>query len=306
MRPDLAVTEFLYAHEYAEKSRTWYIGMLGRFAEYCAKQGIGDIGEVSAPLVRRFFDEVRQRRDPRTGQLVSSQTVHGYARAVRALLNWCVAEGLLGEGVPRRVAMPRREQKVLHTLDAQQIDRLMRVAQTVRDKAVVALLIDTGLRANELCTLTLENLHFSANDAWLLVKGKRDKWREVGLGNRARQLLHRYIHRERPQAAPSVRQGEQHVFLGRRGPLTPSGLDQLLYTLRDTAGCDHFAGVRVSAHTFRHSYAVAYLANGGDVYKLSRLLGHTSVSVTENYLRAFSARAARQGVSVFDTLAKLA
>jgi integrase/recombinase XerD len=52
--------------------------------------------------------------------------------------------------------------------------------------------------------------------------------------------------------------------------------------------------------------ACAYLGAGGDVYKLSRLLGHTSVSVTEHYLRAFSARAARQGVSVFDTLAKLA
>ncbi len=303
MRPDVAVTEFLYAHEYAEKSRRWYGGMLGRFAEYCAQQGIGDIGEVSAPLVRRFFDEVRQRHDPRTGQLVTSQTVHGYARAVRALLNWCVAEEMLGEAVPRRVVMPKREQKVLQTLNAQQIDRLMRVAEKVRDKAVVAILIDTGLRANELCTLTLDNVHFSANDAWLLVKGKRAKWREVGLGSKARQLLHRYIYRERPLA---THKDERCVFLGRQGPLTPSGLDQIIYSLRDLAGRDHFAGVRVSAHTFRHSFAVAYLTNGGDVYKLSRLLGHTSVSVTEHYLRAFSARAARQGVSVFDTLAKLA
>jgi integrase/recombinase XerD len=233
---------------------------------------------------------------------------------VEALLNWCVTEGMLGEGVVRRVAMPRREQKVVHTLNGQQIDRLMRAAESVRDQAVVALLLDTGVRANELCTLTLEHVHFSSNDAWLLVRSKQDKWHEVGLGNRARHLLYRYIHRERPQAARISRQGdrgergEQRVFLGRRGrgPLTPSGLSQLLYALRDAAGRDHFAGIRVSAHTFRHSFAVASLANGGDVYKLSRLLGHTSVSVTEHYLRAFSARAARQGMSVFAELKRRA
>ena len=301
MRPAVAVTEFLYAHEYAEKSHRWYDGMLGVFAAYCAEQGITDIEDVSAPLVRRFFDCVRQRRDPRTGQPVTSQTVHGYARAVRALLNWCAREGLLSEAVPRRVVMPKREQKVIQTLSIEQIDLLLRTAETLRDKALVALLVDTGLRANELCTLTLDHVHFTPNDAWLLVHGKRDKWREVGLGKRARNLLHRYLHRERPHAGPQAH-GEQTAFLGRRGPLTPSGLDQILYALRDAAGAEHFRGVRVSAHTLRHTMAVQYLAQGGDVYKLSRLMGHTSITTTEGYLRAFNARAARQGKSVLDNL----
>lgn len=184
MRPTVAVTEFLYTHEYAEKSQRWYSSMLGTFATYCSAQGITDMGDVSAPLVRRFFDTVRERRDPRTGQPVTSQTVHGYARAVRALLNWCAREGMLSEAVPRRLVMPKREQKVLQTLSAEQVDRLLRVAETVRDKALVAILLDTGLRANELCTLTLDHVHFTPTDAWLLVRGKRAKWREVGLERR--------------------------------------------------------------------------------------------------------------------------
>jgi len=84
--------------------------------------------------------------------------------------------------------------------------------------------------------------------------------------------------------------------------LTPEGLDRLLYRLRDRVGRQHFNGVRVSAHTFRHTYAVRYLEQGGDLYKLSRLMGHSSVVVTEGYLRAFTARAARQGGSVLDNL----
>lgn len=63
--------------------------------------------------MRRFFDTVRQRTYPRIGQPISSQTVHGYARAVRALLNWRVREGLLDEQAPRCIGMPKREQKVI-------------------------------------------------------------------------------------------------------------------------------------------------------------------------------------------------
>jgi site-specific recombinase XerD len=296
MRPEVAVTEFLYAHDYAQKTQQWYGGMLSVFADFCTRRQVTDVGDISAPLVRQFFDEVRQRTDPRTGQPVTSQTVHGYARAVRALLNWCVREELLNASVTRRLAMPRKETKVIQTLTAQQVARLMGAAETVRDKAIVAVLCDTGLRASELCTLTLDNLHFTPNDAWLLVRGKLQKWREVGLGKRSRQLLHRYIHRERPCT------DEPTVFLGRRGPLTPSGLDQMLYGLRDAAGREHFAGVRVSCHTLRHSFAVSYLANGGDVYKLSRLMGHSSISTTESYLRSFAAKSARQGTSVLDSM----
>jgi integrase/recombinase XerD len=300
MHPSAAVTEFLYAHDHAAKSHRWYAAMLGTFAEYSTAHGVTDVGDLSAPLVRRFFDAVRQRTEPRTSRPLTSHTVHGYARAVRALLNWCVQDGLLDERVPKRVAMPRRAQKVIPALSAQQIDRLLRAATASRDKALVAVLVDTGPRANELCTLTLDHLHFTPYDAYVLVRGKRDKWREVGLGKRARALLHRYVHRERQ--AP---RDEPHVFLGRRGPLAPSGVDQVLYALRDTAGREYFAGVRVSAHTCRHSMAVHYLEQGGDLFRLSRLLGHSSVQMTGEYLKSFTSRQARRvpgAVSVLDAL----
>ena len=73
MQPAVAVTEFLYAHEYAEQSVRWYTLMLSAFATFCGEQGITDVAEVSAPLVRRFFDTVRARTDPRTGEPISSQ-----------------------------------------------------------------------------------------------------------------------------------------------------------------------------------------------------------------------------------------
>lgn len=94
-----------------------------------------------------------------------------------------------------------------------QIERLLRTAHSARDKAIIAVLLDTGLRANELCTLTLDHVHFTPEGTWLLVHGKRDKWREVGLGKRTPQALHKYIYRERPtQAWRAQGREREHVY----------------------------------------------------------------------------------------------
>ena len=68
----------------------------------------------------------------------------------------------------------------------------------------------------------------------------------------------------------------------------------MLYLLRNWA---HITGIRCSAHTFRHSFAVNYLRATGDLYKLARILGHSTMRVTEIYLRSVTAKDARRGMS---------
>ncbi len=288
MRLDAALTEYRYAKDLTPKSQTWYESKLSAFIGWCEEQSpsITDVENITAPLVRRYLAFLRDNPSPRYGRLISSHTLHGSARAIKAFLHWAVREDLLSANVPARIEMPRRVQKIVPALTPQQIDALLRACAesetpdyVARDRAILAVLLDTGIRAAELCTLTLDRVTFGPEEAYLIVNGKGRKQREVGLGQRSRQLLHRYIYRHRSQQAPRA---VQTVFLAKGGtPLTPEGLDRLLYRLRDRAGLTE---------------------QGGDLYKLSRLLGHTSVVVTEVYLRSFNARAARQGASVFDSL----
>lgn len=305
MQLDAAFTEFCYAKDHTPASRQWYTARLGAFIAWADGQGVGDMEAITAPLVRRYIEVRRTATSPRTGKPLSSHTLHGHVRAIKAWLNWAALDDVLDEKVVHRIALPKREQKVLAIFTPQQYDRLMHACDegeiseyVARDRALLAVLLDTGMRANELCTLTLASVHFTPDDAYVLLEGKGRKQREVPLGRTARRLLHKYIHRHRPRTR------EARVFLAKGGtPLTPEGLDRLLYRLRDRAGAAHFAGVRVSAHTFRHSFAVRYLEAGGDIYRLSRLMGHSSVQTTEGYLKAFSSRAARRGgVSVLDSL----
>ncbi len=163
-----------------------------------------------------------------------------------------------------------------------------------RDKAIVSVLLDTGVRANELCTLTLGRTNFSLTDAHIIVLGKGRKQREVGLGNKSRLALHRYIYQFRPRVESEA------VFLTRHStPLHPDGLAQMLIKLRNRSSLSF----HIHPHKFRHTFAYMYMREGaGDVLRLSRLLGHSSVLVTENYLKVFDSRDARDSASVLDTL----
>jgi site-specific recombinase XerD len=303
--PD-AFTEFEYSKDHSPTSRRWYASRLGAFIVWAEGQGTTDIEAVTAPLVRRYLD-YRRNAISATGKPIDSHTLHGHARAIKALLHWAVREDLLDEKVPRRIEMPRKEVKVLTIFTERQLDLLFAAAEqgdspahVARDKALLALLIDTGARASELCSLRMEDVHFTPDEAWILVHGKGRKQRELGLGKRARQLLYRYVHRYR-RAAKDM----PYLFVAKGGVyLHPAGLDRVLYRLRDRAGAEHFKGVSVACHRFRHHYAVTYLEQGGDIYKLSRLLGHSSVQTTEGYLKAYKAREARKGASILDRMTR--
>jgi site-specific recombinase XerD len=85
-------------------------------------------------------------------------------------------------------------------------------------------------------------------------------------------------------------------------PLTPWGVDQVLQRVKEAAG---ITDVTVTAHKFRHTFARTWLERGGEVYSLSRLMGHSSVKVTEIYLEDFQGRQARLQHTRFSPVGRL-
>lgn len=316
MRVRQAIEDYRFAILHlSHRTQDWYMQRLSQFADWCENTSFHDgielsLEAVTVSVLRRYLDYLSKRGNWATGRIgkpLSSYTIHGHARILRTFLNWCsVEDGLekfVSEKTPRKMTMPKVDEVVIEVFSPEQVKAMFAASEreyspalNYRDKAILSLLLDTGIRAHELTTLTLDNVHLNANDTYIMVMGKGRKEREVGLGNAARTALHKYISRYRKSAT-----AEKHVFLSRFSKgLTVSGLDQILYRLGEWAKVEE---VRVSAHTFRHTFAVSYLKNGGDVFKLSRLLGHSSVQTTMIYLKAFNARDAREGgKSVLDNL----
>lgn len=300
-----ALEEFRYSIlNLSPKTQSWYLDALTVFASWCAQEHIS-LEKLRAVDIRRYLDEQRKRINPRTGQPLSTYTVHGYAESIKVFLNFCVREEgldeLVSEKLPRRIEMPKVDIRVIPSFTDDQIRRLLGAcsreldpALAYRNRAIVSVLLDTGCRAGELGGLTLDAVHITPYDAFIRVFGKGRHEREIGLGKEARAALHKYITRYRK--APKE---ERHVFISQKGkPLTVSGLGQLIQRLGEWARVDG-----THCHRFRHTFATRYLAAGGDIYKLSRLLGHASVSITENYLRSYRQSEARKdGLSVLDQM----
>jgi site-specific recombinase XerD len=276
---------------YDQKLRTFFAWLKSEF-------GMDDLEGLGVRHINGFVVFLNSTPSLNGRGVRSSYTVKSYIEVIRNFLSWAAAEELIEQKTRDRIQLPRVEKKVIRTLSRAQFDLLHWATANeatremqLRDRAILCLLLDTGLRAAELCSLTVGNLHLG-DDSHVLVKGKGNKQREIGpLGTETQRALRRHL---RGHEYPTV-------FVNRRHQsLTVGGLDQILYRLEEWAGAAEFDGVRVSAHTFRHTFAVNFMKAGGDIYTLSLLLGHTSVSTTQGYLKDFQQREARRGRSVLD------
>lgn len=296
MKVRTAYEDYLFAvKRLSPETQKGYRIKLGIFTKWCEGKGL-ELEDINRKMLRVFFDEL--------SATVSSATQQSYGRTIKAFLFWCSREedfeDLLPESVPRKMEMPRPEHKILEIFTKDHIERLRKATGEmqapkevqVRNRTIIDVLDGTGIRAAELCGLTTDQVFITPEGSHIKVYGKGQKWRVVPLDDACASQLRRYITRFRK--AP---ESEKHVFLGGKGnPLTVSGLEQLVDRVSTWA---NIQGVRCSPHTFRHSYAVKSLLRGVDIYKLKIRMGHSSITVTEHYLKALDGIIARGAESLY-------
>jgi site-specific recombinase XerD len=219
--------------------------------------------------------------NPRMKSQVKPRTVHTYHGHLRTFFRWLVDEGVIGQSPMESIAPPiSRSDQVQPFTDAQ-VAALIAAAKSTtharRDEAIVLFLLDTGVRASELCGILFGDLDMPARRCSVL--GKGNKRRGVYFGKSTAKALYYYIRED-------AREPNDSLFITDRGetagdPLTRSGLLQLIERLEKSA---HLTGIRCSPHTFRHTFAISFLRNGGNVFTLQQMLGHTSLHMTNRYV----------------------
>lgn len=276
-----------------------YTQRLGVFASWCDAQNITLAG-VRNKVVNDFMEHLQTEHKPnRTGQEhMSSHTLAGYSRVISAFLHWCLQDeeydAIIKPVVVSRIKPFKPERIVIETYTPEEVDALYGACNQevsgmlqLRDQAILYLLLDTGIRADELCTLTIGNTVLKPiEDAHIRVFGKGQKWREVPIGTKARRKVQEYIRYYRKEAKK-----DEPLFLNRyHQVMTVNGLEQLVRRLGEWAGLS----IRCYPHKFRHTFAREFMRNGGDIFDLSRMMGHESVSVTEEYLKALTGQDVRR------------
>jgi site-specific recombinase XerD len=147
------------------------------------------------------------------------------------------------------------------------------------------MLLDTGLRIGEIARLKTDDLHLDKGIIKVLGKGKKERF--VPIGSNSQKVLQRYLLRYRPRQNDSQ---NDHVFLSTDGsPLTENSLKLMFARLA------HRSGVKRShAHLCRHTFATKFLINGGDVFSLQQILGHSTLEMVSHYVNLASSHVTLQ------------
>jgi integrase/recombinase XerD len=223
---------------------------------------------------------------------LSAKTLRNYHTGLSALWTWAVKERLVHQHVLREVTPPRPEQPEIVPYTEADIKAMIAACErsqsysrpgkrrcsnerpsAQRDRAILLLLLDTGMRASELCGLRRH--HADLHNLRVLVMGKGRKQRLLPICPQTAQGLWRYL-ATRDGAEPDT----AYLFTSREGAaMSRHTLRRLIARLGQRAGVP---GANV--HRFRHTFAIMFLRNGGQVFALQRMLGHTTLEMVNRYL----------------------
>ncbi len=222
---------------------------------------------------------------------LSKKTLLNYHAGLCALWTWAVKEQVASHHVPRDVPAPKPEIRQIEPYTEAEI-RLMlnslhrskaytRPGQKVQDRglplpdrnrAIILLLLDTGLRADELCMVKIHQV--DKRNQRIRVFGKGAKERYVTFSARTHQALWRYL-----TTRANASEGDW-LFTNIEGKVIKRRrLLHILQNIGERAGVPN-----VTVHRFRHTFAIQYLRNRGDPYTLQRMLGHSTLEMIKRYL----------------------
>lgn len=294
------VEEYLAALRVAGRSpRTieWYRANLAEFIRFVERDGrAATVADLQPAAVRRWLLALNARPTA-----LAPSSLAGRVRTIKAFGTWVAAELDLPANPVRAVPVPRVPDQLVPSLRDHEIARLVQAASESRhpqrDLALVILMIDTGMRLSEVAGLTIADVDLVEGRCRVMGKGSRE--RVVPIGRRTRKALRGWSSARRPGPVAS-----SPLFIGPQGArLSARGVHQLVRRLARRAGIE----TRCSPHVLRHTFARAFLTNGGDIFSLQRILGHSprSIQVTRRYVELLDEdlRAVHRQASPADRLA---
>ena len=243
---------------------------LKTFAAFCQGKGVTTLDGITPDTIRGYLLELESKGRNEGGR-------HAAYRVIRVFLFWWEAETDNEYKAPiRKVKPPRLPDEPQDPIERGDVDQLIETCEKdfcgLRDGAIIRVLLDTGVRASELCNLDLSDLDFT--DSSLLVRrGKGKKTRTVFFGKQTRRALRKWLGQRGDDkgALFCTQAGERLAYWGLR---------EIIRRRSKAAGID-----TPGLHDFRRAFTLSQLQAGVDLVTISRLLGHADVTLVARYAK---------------------
>ena len=233
--------------------------------------------EISSADVAAFATELRTRQE----RPLTASSMARVLSSVRGFHRFLLDEGQVTVDVAADTKPPKLGLRLPKAITIEQMEAVLAATEgddirSLRDRALLEMLYATGARVSEAVDLNVDDV---IDGEVVRLTGKGNKQRIVPVGSFARRAIDAYLVRARPLLSATGR-ATPALFLGMRGQrLSRQNAWLVIQAAAERANI----GVKISPHTFRHSFATHLLAGGADVRVVQELLGHSSVATTQIY-----------------------
>jgi len=291
-----ALEAFLLANDaagHSKETHKTYRSVVGTFLQYMTDtHKYAAIQQITEPDIIGWLAHLR-KSSSMYGRPYSSRTIQTYCRDVSIFFHWLEKHQYLAVNPMGQIKEPKVDKPLIRVFTEEELERLdaacdrapfgrsittdERKMLAARDRAILWLLLSTGIRLSELCGLLFCDIDW--DKGMIYVRGKGAKERRVPMGSVARQHLNTYIVYWRGTPAST----DEAVFLSVFGkPVTQPTVKQMFVRLKRVAG---ITDKRVSAHTCRHWFAVNMIKRGLPSTVLQGLLGHEQLEMINTYVK---------------------
>lgn len=277
MKIKQAVAEYLLEIEvrkFTPRTIKHYKLSLEMLQRYLKQTEVNDVEDISIVTIKSYSHFLSKKGNKAT-------YINSLLKVAKSFIQYCFDEGYGGFNTKKNFKWVQEEKTVIRTFKPNQVKQMLLSCKgndfvSLRDKAILSLLFETGIRCLELCSIKPEDIH----EDFIIINGKNHKQRVVPITPLLKKAMIKY------QASKenyfSLKKTDKYYFLSFHGKqLTNSAVEHIVK--KHGEGIED---VRVSPHTCRHFFAQTQIKLGTDLYTISRLLGHENISITQIYLNS--------------------
>ena len=271
--------EFMFhcqCRKLSERTIINYSHEIGYLLDFLSSEyEITETEEVRTEHIKKFLVKMQK-----AGRSVNY--INDLLKAAKVFFKYAYEEQYTEKLITEKIHNAKGAKVIIRTFTDSEVKRMISYYDgndylSIRNKTILLMLIDTGIRLSELTGMQERQI----KSDYIIIKGKGNKERVVPKSPMLGKWMIKYMNVR--GAYFQYKAIPEYVFLSKTGkPLGSATIDKVVKEAG--ANSDISFDVRVSAHTFRHTYAQYQLRQGMDIYTLSRLLRHESISITQTYL----------------------
>jgi site-specific recombinase XerD len=269
MREAIQHFEFnIRAKNLSPKTISVYGERLGYFARYLREQGLA-FCEVTRLTVQQYILHLKDRG-------LADISINGQLKVLRIFYKFLLSEELAETDPTSRIQLLKTERRLKPILSESQIEQLLSVPNRkiytgMRNFCIILVFYDTLIRLQELINIKIQDVDLESGIIKIMGKGRKE--RVVPFGATTAKHLHRFLRGHRRTIPGDI------LFCNAKGhALDQRNVQRILERIGDRVG------VHVSPHLIRHTAASDRALSGMPAFLLQRLLGHTTIQMTEKYV----------------------